>query len=509
LKTMNMQYGTVGIAAGPVLSAEVLAYAQSRGIGRQTLERLGVVSGTVFFPGLERKSQALFFRYGTDWKARSFPEKSFVTNQGAKLTFWGLENVLRANPDTVYLVEGEFDALALVEAGIPPECVLSLPNGAGEASDGGGYVEEALAAGLNRVQRFIWCGDGDDVGLKLRSEMVHRLGPARVWFVNWPEGTKDANDLLRTDGVIALRELVIAGALQWPVEGLFRLHEIPERPARQLWSLGFPEWNGKVMLAPATLSVVTGHPGHGKTHFLAQVWYNIVRANNLVAAVATFESQPKPDFRKILRALHAGQRDLTEEQCRAADAWISEHYLFLMHPDQRPTVEWILEMAEVAVIRHGARIIQIDPWNRLESARERNESETDYILRCLRVLHVFAQDMNVHVQILAHPAKMGQERRNQPPALEDIAGSKHWDNVPDQGFVVHRPQLFDAKTGMRQTAAKLFHRKARFPKLGYPCRLNIELDLQKYRFVPRLDSMRCRITSSACQIEIFNARDVL
>jgi twinkle protein len=301
--------------------------------------------------------------------------------------------------------------------------------------------------------------------------------------VEWPEGIKDANEMLRTDGATALRELVTDGALPWPVAGLYRLHEIPERPARQLWSLGFPEWNGKVMLAPATLSVVTGHPGHGKTHFLAQVWFNIVRTHDLVAAVATFESQPKPDFRKILRALHAGQCDLDDEQCRAADAWINEHYVFLMHPEQRPGVEWILDMAEVAVVRHGARIVQIDPWNRLESARDRNESETD-ILRCLRELYVFAQDMNCHVQIIAHPAKMGQERRTQPPVLEDIAGSKHWDNVPDQGFVIHRHKLFDK--GIRQTTAKLFHRKARFPELGYPCSLDIELDLARYRFLPRV-----------------------
>jgi twinkle protein len=480
-----MQYFSAGTAAGLVLSDEALAYAKGRGISRATLERLGVASGTVFFPGLERKSQALFFRYGADWKARAFPDKAFVTNAGAKLSFWNLETVLRGNPETVFITEGEFDALALVEAGIPAEQVLSVPNGAGESAGTTGYVEEALAAGLNQVKAFVWCGDGDDVGLKLRADMVRRLGAARFWFVNWPEGTKDANDLLRTDGAVAVRELGTDGALPWPVAGLYRLHEIPERPARQLWSLGFPEWNGKVMLAPATLSVVTGHPGHGKTHFLAQTWFNIVRQHNLVAAVATFESQPRPDFRKILHALHAGQRDLTEQQQRAADAWISEHYIFMMHPDQRPTVEWILEMAEVAVVRHGARIVQIDPWNRLESARDRNESETDYILRCLRVLHVFAQDMNVHVQILAHPAKMISDRRGTAPLLEDIAGSKHWDNVPDQGFVVHRPKLFDAKTGMRQTAAKLFHRKARFPELGYPCRLGIELDLQRYCFVPQ------------------------
>jgi len=27
-----------------------------------------------------------------------------------------------------------------------------------------------------------------------------------------------------------------------------------------LWKPGFPEWESKIMLAPGTLSVVTGHP---------------------------------------------------------------------------------------------------------------------------------------------------------------------------------------------------------------------------------------------------------
>ena len=486
---MNTQYGSAGIADGPGLSDAAISFAKGRGISRGTLERLGVGSATAFFPSLQRKSAALVFRYDAGRKARAFPEKAFVTNQGAKLDFWNFDAVLRGNPETVFITEGEFDALALVEAGISADQVLSVPNGAGETSDAAGYVEAALEAGLNRVKRFVWCGDGDDPGLKLRAEMVRKLGAARFWFIDWPEGSKDANELLLSDGAPALRELVTDGALPWPVAGIYRLHEIPERPARQLWSLGFLEWDGKVKLTPATVSVVTGHPGHGKTHLFAQVWFNVVRSHDFVACVATFENQPKPHFRKILRSLHGGAFHLTDEQSRAADQWIDEHYRFLIHLEQRPTVEWTLDMAEVAVIRDGARIVQIDPWNRLESARERNESETDYILRCLRVLHVFAQDMNVHVQILAHPAKMFQERRNQPPLLEDIAGSKHWDNVCDQGFVVHRPKLFDEK-GMRQTAARLFHRKARFPELGYPCAFHIELDLARYAFKPRMVALK-------------------
>ncbi len=311
------------------------------------------------------------------------------------------------------------------------------------------------------------------------------LGAARFHFVNWPEGIKDANEMLQKDGAAALQDLVVNGALPWPVAGLYRLHEIPERAARPTWNLGFPEWNSKAKLAPGMLSVVTGQPGHGKTHLFAQIWQNVICEHNLIACVATFETLPKPHYRSFLRSLYCGdlEKNLTLEQCREADGWINEHYTFLIHPEQRPTVEWFLELAEVEVVRRGAKIVLLDPWNRLESARERNESETEYVLRCLRHFHAFAQSFDVHVQIIVHPAKMGQERRNSAPLLEDISGSKHWENIPDQGFVIHRPKVFDER-GIRQTKAEFFHRKARFSELGYPCVLDIELDLERYKFVP-------------------------
>ena len=76
---------------------------------------------------------------------------------------------------------------------------------------------------------------------------------------------------------------------------------------------------------------------------------------------------------------------------------------------------------------------------------------------------------------------MGHERRNGSPFLEDISGSKHWDNMPDQGFAVHRPKMFD--NGERQTSAELYCRKARFEELGFPCKLALNFDLSKGRFV--------------------------
>lgn len=461
----------------------------SRRISVATLARLGVGSGTVFFPSLEGRSEAIMFKYREGWKARAIPEKHFVAGKGFKLSFWGEDEVLAGKSDTVFITEGELDRCALVEAGIPHNEVLSVPNGAKQRDAdtpdevrGYGYVQEALAKGLRDTKRFVLCVDGDAPGLGLRNDLVRLLGPARAYFVEWPDGCKDANDVLKSEGSDFLRELVTDGALQWPVEGIYRLNELPEPAPMTRWLPGFPEWESKLFLAPRTLSVVTGHPGMGKTILFTQIWFQVLRAYRLAMFTAAFETRPKPHVRRQLRTLITGalERDLTEEQKRQADEWINEHYFFAVHPDSRQTLEWFLELAEVAVVRHGVRVVTLDPWNRLEGSRERNEREDEYIARCLRTLYSFAHDMNCHVQITAHPSKMGSERRGKAPDLEDISGAKHWDNMVDQGFVVHRPEIFDGTT--RKTEAVLFHKKARFDELGYPCKLTLNYDLTTGRY---------------------------
>lgn len=463
---------------------------ENRGLSQETLAQLDVASGTTFFPDADRKLPAVYFLYAEGKKARSFPEKHFVSGDGFKRSFWNLERVLQAKSQIVYIVEGELDACALVEAGIPATQVLAAHGAKDKPTEGDpleqpgyAYVKDALKAGLGRVKKYVWCGDADDAGRILRDDMVRMLGVAKFYFVEWPEGIKDANDMLLKDGLEPLGDLIRDGHLPWPVEDIFQLSSLPEPAPMTLWYPGFDEWERKVRLAPRTLSVVTGHPGHGKTALWNQIWYNVVRRYDAPICVASFETRPKPHIRRQLRTLITGQleRDTTDEERRNADAWIQDRYFFLVHHSQQPTLGWFLEKAETAVIRYGCKIIQLDPWNRLEAMRLASERDDEYVLRCLRTCYQFAVDMNCHVQILAHPAKMEGARRGQAPTLEDIAGAKHWDNVVDQGFTVHRPKLYEK--GAIKTETALYHRKARFEELGHPCRLSLDYRLKEGKYV--------------------------
>lgn len=457
---------------------------KSRKISRETLELLRVGSGTAYFPELQKQMPALFFPYENGWKARAIPKKAFACQAGTKINFWGLDDVLEGDDlSRIYIVEGEMDRCALVEAGIFPKHVIAAPGASGNKNTELEYVKEALAAGLSKCACFVICTDSDQAGLELRQALAQVLGPARCEYVDWPEGSKDANDHLKSDGPLAVRELVEDGSRPWPTYGLYLMSKIPKPVELARWRPGFEEWGDRLFLSPGTMSVATGQPGHGKTLIWAQIWFNVVKTYDLVACVATFETRPRPHYQRMLRQFYGMSKisNLDLDVIRAADNWIDEHYVFMQHPEQRPTLDWLLGQAEIAVTRHKAKVIQIDPFNRLEGQKEAKESETDYIAKCLRACYTFAVDMQVHMQIIAHPAKSDPRSRGYMPALEDIAGSKHWENMVDQGFTMWRPRTYD-DAGNRQTYAELHHLKARFDDLGYPSKFGLDFDMDQGRF---------------------------
>jgi len=265
------------------------------------------------------------------------------------------------------------------------------------------------------------------------------------------------------------------------VAGLVRMSDLPEQEPLKPWYSGFQGWRKKMQFAPGTLSVVTGHPGHGKTSLMANVWFNTAQQHDLNVLVATFETHPLPHYRKLLRQFHAGcaQSDMTDQQMREADDFLENHYRFLVHPEERPTLGWLLEWA----LKGGNEpdVFIIDPWNRLETQREKDETETEYIAACLSALRLFAVQQNCHVQMIAHPAKRDSRMRDQPPTLEDISGSKNWDNMPDQGLCVHREAFWD-EDKRRRFDAKVYHLKARFEELGYSAMLDMRLNPRTWCF---------------------------
>jgi twinkle protein len=120
-------------------------------------------------------------------------------------------------------------------------------------------------------------------------------------------------------------------------------------------------------------------------------------------------------------------------------------------------VSWLIEKAEVAVIRHGARVAVIDPWNEIEHSRRREESLTEYTNRALRELKDFGRRFDVLVIVVAHPTKSATNKSPEELTLYDVSDSAAFQNKADLGVIVAR--LGDLAT---DNLTGVFVRKVRY-----------------------------------------------
>ncbi|MFA6043641.1 MAG: bifunctional DNA primase/helicase [Phycisphaerales bacterium] len=396
------------------------------------------------------------------------------------------------------ITEGEFDAIAAIQAGFPR--TISVPDGAPPPGnrdkddlEGGAKYEwlKDIRALLNkdRVSEIILATDGDENGAALMQDLSVLLGRYRCKVLTYPLAPakadlgrprlKDLNEVLQFYGAKGLVEMI--NRAQWlRVDGVYRMGELPPLPPSVIYEPRFRLFAENFKCRLGDFSVITGTPGFGKTSFANDLFCGIAYENNLTIAWASFEQEPQRDHRRNLRSWFSGRReiDLTPPEQAVADRWIDAQHLFMIpREDEDATLEWLLDKMELAVARYGARIIVIDPWNELEHDRRQGESETEYIGRAIRTLKRFAKAFKVHICVIAHPTKSVKDGDGnyKMPTLYDINGSANWYNKADLGVIVHRETPDD-------TIVKV--QKSRYHEvIGVPGEVRMQFSKDERRYI--------------------------
>ena len=472
------------------LDARTIQWAARRKISAETLRAMNVGGDLIQFG--DRKLPAITFNYldasgeTVNWKARPLTQKDYRQKPGGTQQFFNQAAVLNGPLEEVYVTEGEMDALALVEAGVPAHSVLSVVGGApAKATEDAPsakryeYIGAALAAGLDRCPRFILVTDSDSPGRHLRADLASILGAVKCHWVDFPDTIKDANDLLVAWDAERLHAYLRAEVQEFPIQGVYRLSQIPEPPALVLWRPGWAEFESRIHLSPTCLSVLSGWPGHGKSHLSQQLWAQIVRQYDIKVALMSMETREKPFVRRNLRSAYHGKLEtaMTDSEKDQADAWIEDHFLFLHHERNSPEWGWIMETVNDCHARFGVSAVSIDPFNMIiPTFDRRRQTETEWIGRCLDDCTYLSKACNLHLQIIAHPAKPIGAGVRDPITYSSIAGSQHWANKSDQILSIHR-NAFQDDDGTRNTEARLIVHKSRYEELGYPCEIAMKLAL--------------------------------
>lgn len=243
-----------------------------RGIPRAVLERNRVTATRVYMPQVEDHVKAIAFPYYrgdelVNVKYRD-KDKNFRMEAGAERILYGLNDI----GESVVIVEGEIDKLSCEVAGYT-SCV-SVPDGAPSES-AKNYASkfsflEADQDRLEQVSEWIIAVDNDPPGKRLEEELARRFGREKCKRVTWPEGCKDANDVLRRHGADVLRE-TLDRAEPFPIEGVIALEDLSadidtlyENGWQRGLDTGWREVDELYTVRPGELTVITGIPNSGK-----------------------------------------------------------------------------------------------------------------------------------------------------------------------------------------------------------------------------------------------------
>jgi twinkle protein len=397
-------------------------------------------------------------------------QKAFRQDPGGEQIFWRADCLADAGltDEPLVICEGEFDAVAAIQAGFWR--TVSVPGGApAEASENEGdarasaryaFLREAMPQ-LESVREIIIAADGDGPGAALRSDLTTMLGAARCRFVAYPEGCKDLGDVLRGSGANAVAKC-LRDAPWANVAGVYCLDELPPLPALTVWRPQvFDPIDKLIPICPGHVSVWTGLAGDGKSTLVNAVMWSLADRYGLKLCAAPFESTPQREYMEDLIAFRSGRavgdrfNPATSEDIDEARSWARKHIVFLYAdgftgPGQSAmidaTVEWFVQAATTAIVRHGCRLIVLDPWSQIDHEMDSREREDQYVRRVLKRFKVLARTFDVHVAIVAHPAKPKRNADGTYPIPEgyDISGASHWKNAPDVGVTVYRdPPLIE------------------------------------------------------------------
>jgi len=439
------------------LSDNVVKYCTSRGIPQHVLIDFRITEEKQWMPQSGKEQNCIVFNYfeGETLVNKKYRDgrKNFTQSKDGKRLLYNINAAI--GQETVYIVEGEFDVLAMHSNGY--ENTISLCNGANDHDDQWVNSEKYLAD----VKHFIIATDNDEKGIAVREKIAHRLGKYRCSFVEWSDA-KDANEAAK-NGTL---EIDLRNAVRFPVSGTHTVSELKDG-IFDLYNNGLPRTikpkhrsfdgvNNIFSTMIGHLVTVTGIPSSGKSNYVEWYVLNLVADHGFKASFFSPEHTPMSLHQTtfIQKAVgrnfwkeYDGIPRVTETDINRYVDWANEK-IYITSPDmgEVATWDWLIEKFKEQLFSYGINIFVIDAFNKVQMPTgNRLEMINDVLTR----ITSFAQTNDVLIFLVAHPTKMKKKEGTDEyimPTLYDVSGSADFRNQTHDGFTIHRHYGVEACT---------------------------------------------------------------
>ena len=429
---------------------------ETRGLSKSTIQRFRLFSHgrEIGFPYIEN-DKVIHIKYRTG-------DKHFRSSKGTKLILFGMH---LEHSERLIITEGELDAMSFYEAG---NMAVSVPNGATSHT----WLDNCNQW-VDKFKEIILAYDDDNAGIEGRNEIARRLGKERCKIFKYPEGVKDANELLinakKFDNWKFRFNYYFDYLELFPLEGIFsvdnlrsKVFELRKTGYPQGKITGYSELDKLVCWVPGQFTIITGIPSHGKSEFTDQL---LVKLRSMKWLVFSPENMPYESHisKLIEKALEKPFFQLTDQELSFSLDTLDNYFSFC-DLEKIKSIDDIITIAKQVILQKGIKGILIDPYSRIEHTYIGKLTETEYVRTILNELGSLAKNLGVHIILIAHPTKMQKDEKDEfkVPNLYSISGSAHFFNACDNGITIYRRPRdeFDM--------TEIHVQKVRFKWVGHP-----------------------------------------
>lgn len=429
-------------------SDNCLKFFKSRLISEKTLLDMKVSESIEWMPKAKIEIPTINFNYYRNGELINIKfrgkNKDFKLYKDAELILYNLDASI--DNETIIIVEGEMDCLALYECGF--RNVVSVPNGAGLGKINFDYLDNSIESFTDDT-KFILALDNDTAGLNLQNELARRLGYENCSIATFKD-CKDANECLIKYGIKETIEC-IKQSKEFPIIGVFTANDI-EKNILDFYNNGLPtgcgigmaEMDNHLKFQPGYLTTITGIPGHGKSEFLDFLLCRLNISHGWKTALYSPENHPlelhfSKFAEKIIGKPFEGHNRLSPLDLQKMISYHAENFFFI-NPENDFKLETILNAVRQLVRKKGINAFVIDAWNKLDHQYTTNE--TKYISEQLDKITRFCEINKVHCFLVAHPTKIQKSKEDHDlydvPNLYSISGSANFYNKTANGITVYR-----------------------------------------------------------------------
>ena len=458
-----------------------------RCLPQELLRTLRITEETVRLPESSQEENCICFNYFesgelVNTKFRS-GQKHFKMVKDAELIPYNIDSILDT-PECI-ITEGEMDAASFVTIG--RRDVVSVPSGANSNLT---WLDRFIPTHFEDKKTIYIAVDEDSAGLKLRDELLRRLGTERCRIVHFGPGCKDANEHLAQFGAESLG-ICIEQAEEIPLEGVFTAEELAGE-LRALYEngmssgaeTGWENFDKYCTLELQRLLLISGRPGDGKSEWLDELVMRLCLRHQWKVAYFSPENMPIVyHHRKLIEKLTGfgfnPSVGMTEELYQKSVQFLTENVCHILPGDEDYSIDTILQKARGLVVRKGIRILVIDPLNRIDQRLPPGQTELQYLSSLLNSLSRFATHYHCLVILVAHPRKMNRNPLTGVTpcvGMYDIFGSSDFYNKADFGIIVER----DDQKGL----VTIHVEKVKFKHLGTPGNATFVYNIVNGRYSP-------------------------